>query len=341
MRAVGFAILGTGLFAARVAPLVSRAAGCRLVAVASRERARAAEFIARLGLEGVMACRDRDLEAIDAIDAVHVMVPNHRHVEWSLRMLAAGKHVLGEKPFTPREDEARRVVEEAERAGRVFAEGFMYLWHPQSERLAWLGRAGDDAANPIGKLKRVRAMYCSPNRSWRSLRTRLRRDMRGGAMMDLGCYCVSIARHVTGEEPGEDAGVRGRARLALPWIPGVAADKGAEFGWTFPSGVKFEGACGFDRALEVLLELEGERGIVRTEFPFAPPRDRAVLRYTRADGRGMIEEVIENGGDRFVNQYEGFARVVRGESEARASGAWVVAQARAMERVLGAMGLGW
>lgn len=331
-----WAILGTGVFASKVAPILAAIPGCAVVAVASRRRDRAAEFIQRHGLTGAVPCLDTDLPALDIADAVHIILPNHLHVPWSLRLLEAGKHILCEKPFTPFADEARQVTDTARRVGRVFAEGFMYLHHPQTHRLMQLGRERDDPDNPIGPLRRVRAFYRSTNRDPASLATRLRHSMRGGSIMDLGCYCISFARAVTGEEPSE---VRATARRNFPWLPGLSVDRSAEFSMRFPSGVEFEGASAFDAPLEVFVELEGERGRVRTGWPWSPPADRATLNFTRPDGRGTIEETIEHGGDRFANQYARFARAIKGETDAVPSLDWTVAQAAAMERVLAAAGV--
>ncbi len=333
---VRWAILGTGVFAAKVAPILAKVPGCAIAAVASRRRDRAAAFIQRHGLTGAIPCLDRDLEALDIVDAVHIIVPNHEHVPWSLRLLQAQKHVLCEKPFTPFAAEARQVTDAARRADRVFAEGFMYLHHPQTHRLIQLGRERDNPDNPIGPLRRVRAFYRSTNRDPASLATRLRHSMRGGSIMDLGCYCISFARAVTGEEPAE---VRASARRHFPWLPGLSVDRSAKFSMRFPSGVEFEGASAFDAPLEVFVELEGERGRVRTGWPWSPPGDRAILNFTRPDGRGTIEESIDHGGDRFANQYTRFARTVRGEAVLWPDHEWTVAQAAAMERVLDAAGV--
>jgi predicted dehydrogenase len=125
------------------------------------------------------------------VDAVYVALPNALHMEWATRALEAGKHVLCEKPLSPRPDEVAQAFDAAERAGRTLAEAFMYRYHP-STRLAQ--RLVDDGA--IGTLRAVKSTL-----SYTQIGDdpRLHRALDGGSLLDLGCYCVSATRLFAGE----------------------------------------------------------------------------------------------------------------------------------------------
>ena len=162
-----------------------------VVAVASREPERARAYAAEHGLERWHGGYEA-LLADPEVDAVYVSLPNSLHVEWSIRALEAGKHVLCEKPLTRRPEEAERAFDAAERAGRVLMEAFMWRHHPQTKRLAEL--VAEDA---IGELRLVRAEFGFSLKELANIR--LRPDLDGGALMDVGCYCVSAARLLAGE----------------------------------------------------------------------------------------------------------------------------------------------
>ena len=190
----------------------------QVVAVASRDSDRAAAYAAEHGIERAHGSYD-DLLADPEIDAVYVPLPNSLHVEWSIRALEAGKHVLCEKPLTRRPQEAEAAFDAAERAGRVLMEGFMWRHSPQTARLRALLDAG-----AVGDVRLVRASFSFPERAAEDVR--LQGSLDGGALMDVGCYCVSGLRLATGAEPvavsgrqvpgGDGVDVRFAATLAFP-----------------------------------------------------------------------------------------------------------------------------
>jgi xylose dehydrogenase (NAD/NADP) len=157
----------------------------RFVAVASRDAARARRFAAELGLEASFGSYEA-LLASDLVDAVYVALPVSMHTEWTLRALQAGKHVLCEKPFATGPADAARCCDAAEAAGRVVVEGFMWRHHPQTVLARRLLAEG-----AIGRLATIRAaltVAVPPGDIRRSP------ALGGGALYDLGCYCVSAAR---------------------------------------------------------------------------------------------------------------------------------------------------
>ncbi len=125
-----------------------------------------------------------------ALDAVYIPLPNHLHCEWTLKALAAGKHVLCEKPLACNAGEARRMADAAEKAGLLLMEAFMYRFHPRTQRIKQLVSDG-----AIGEPRLVRASFCfsmDPVTLADPGNPRLRPDTGGGALLDVGCYGVSV-----------------------------------------------------------------------------------------------------------------------------------------------------
>ncbi|MDH4178076.1 MAG: Gfo/Idh/MocA family oxidoreductase, partial [Thermoleophilia bacterium] len=162
-----------------------------VAAVGSRDRDRAESYAATNGIpraHGSYAA----LLADDGVDAVYVSLPNGMHHEWTMRALAAGKHVLCEKPYTRRPAEVDEAFATAESAGLVLMEAFMYRHHPQTREIERLVREG-----AIGAPIAVLATFTFPLGDLTDVRAQPQLD--GGALMDVGCYCVSGARLVAGE----------------------------------------------------------------------------------------------------------------------------------------------
>ncbi len=205
------AVLRIGVLgAARIAPLAlvrpARAVpDVRVAAVAARDRGRAASFARR---HGVARVHDSyaDLVADPDLDAVYVPLPNGLHAEWTLAALAAGKHVLCEKPLTANADEARQVADAARAAGLVVMEAFHYRYHP-------LMRRALDLVATLGPLRHVDTRFCFPLPVFRDIRYRY--DLAGGASMDTGCYAVHALRTLAGAEPEV---VSARATLRSPQV---------------------------------------------------------------------------------------------------------------------------
>src|SRR2546421_10800716 len=133
------------------------------------------------------------------IEAVYISLPNTLHCEWSIRALEAGKHVLCEKPLSRHPDEVAAAFDAAERTGRLLMEAFMYRHHPQTARLVELVREG-----AVGELRLVRSTFSYALFDERNIR--LRTDLEGGALMDVGWYNVSGARLPRGEPGRGDGG---------------------------------------------------------------------------------------------------------------------------------------
>ncbi len=170
---------------------VAQSGRSEVLAVASRDRGRADRYASKRGIERAYDSYDALLGDPD-IDAVYISLPNSLHLEWTRRALEAGKHVLCEKPLSRREADVRAAFDLAERHDRLLMEAFMYRHHPQTARVVELVEAG-----AIGRLRLIRAAFSFHVDDPADVR--LSADLDGGALMDVGCYCVSAARLLAGE----------------------------------------------------------------------------------------------------------------------------------------------
>jgi predicted dehydrogenase len=195
MQPVRWGVLGAAKFAKDfMAPAIHAAEGAELAALATSDPAKAEGF--RAFCPGLRVHDSYDaLLADPAIDAVYIPLPNHLHVDWTLKALAAGKHVLTEKPIALRADQIDRIIAARDAAGLLAAEAFMIVHHPQWQRAReWL------AAGEIGTLRHVDAAF-SYNNAAEPGNIRNRPDTGGGSLRDIGVYTLGSMRFVTGAEP--------------------------------------------------------------------------------------------------------------------------------------------
>jgi xylose dehydrogenase (NAD/NADP) len=254
---VRWGILGPGRIAPRLVRAVAANARGELVAVASRDADRAAAFAARHGIPRSFGAYDA-LLASPEVDAVYVSLPNHLHAEWTVRALEAGKHVLCEKPLALRVEDVDAIAEAAERAGRIAMEAFMYLHHPQTLRVVELARDGT-----LGRLEVVNGTFSffltHPGDP------RVDPAMGGGSLWDVGCYPVSFARRIAGEEPDR---VNALARFD---------ERGVDRTFTgqlrFPSGLLAQFDSGFAAPERQRIEIVGGDATLVVDSPFLPEPD--------------------------------------------------------------------
>jgi predicted dehydrogenase len=277
----------------------------RVVAVASRDQVRAEEYARERGLDRAYGSYEALLED-DEIDVVYNSLPNSLHVEWSVRALEAGKHVLCEKPMDRRVDAVERAFDTAERKERLLMEAFMYRHHPQSKKAAELVRSG-----AIGELRQLRSLFSFTLADEADVR--LIPELDGGALMDLGCYCISMQRLLAGEPEL----VFGRQRLG-----GRGVDVGFVGVLQFPGEVFGEFHCGFDLPEGNGLEAIGSKGKLVVPDPV-----RCRDPHVEVDGERIDVEDV----DRYYLQVENFSAAVRGEAEPLLGRADALGQVRAIE----------
>jgi xylose dehydrogenase (NAD/NADP) len=182
-------LLSTANINRRVLEGARLADGNEVVAVGSRDRSRAEAFARKHSIARAHGSYD-ELLADEGVDAVYIPLPNSLHHEWTLRSLAAGKHVLCEKPYTRHPAEVEEAFDLAERNGLVLSEAFMWRHNPQTKRFIEL-------LPEIGELQTIRATFGFSLHAEKDVR--LAPELDGGALMDVGCYCVSGARLLAGE----------------------------------------------------------------------------------------------------------------------------------------------
>ncbi len=281
-----------------------------IVAIGSRDSERAEVQARSLGVQRTHGSYE-ELLADPDLDAVYIALPNSLHVEWSVRALEAGKHVLCEKPLSRRPEDVERAFGVAERRGLVLAEAFMWRHHPQARRLVEL-------LDQIGELRLIRASFSfrlagSGTRD-RTNDIRLSAALDGGALMDVGCYCVSAARLLAGEP---------LAVKAQQVTGGDGVDVRLTGLLRFAGDVLATIDCGLDLAARDELEVTGTEGVIWLDDPWHSRSP--VIELRRVDG---LERVEVEHRDPYACELEDFAAAVAGERAHRFGREDAVAQAR-------------
>jgi len=268
-----------------------------VTAVAARDRSRAEEFARHWHIPTV---RDDYGSVVDDPDvgAVYIPLPNSLHAPWTLKAIAAGKHVLCEKPFTSNAAEARAVAEAAAGTGLTVMEAFHYRYHPLMARA--LGLIADGA---IGVVRQVRASLCFPLPRFGDIRYQL--DLAGGATMDAGCYAVHCARQLGAGAGGEPEVVSARATLRSPGV-----DRAMTAELRFPNGATGRIACSMwsRRLLSVTARAVGDEGELRITNFVAPQYWHRLS--VRTSNRRWHERVP--GEPTYTCQLRAFVAAVRG-----------------------------
>jgi xylose dehydrogenase (NAD/NADP) len=306
---VRFGFLSTARINRRLLAAADKTDAAQVVAVASRRPDRAEAYAVEHGIPRAHGSYERLLEDPE-VDAIYISLPNSLHVEWSVRALAAGKHVLCEKPLTRNPHEAEEAFAAAERAGLVLMEAFMWRHSPQTAKLLQLVQGG-----VIGQLQLVRATFSFPVEGRRNIR--LDPALEGGALMDVGTYCVSAARLLAGEpervygeqvigDTGVDVLFAGVLRFARGVVGGIDA------------GMELPRRDG--------LEAVGSEGSLVIPDPWLARR--LVLHLGRGESR---EEIALPPADPYRLELENMCAAIRGDAEQLVGRDDSIGQARALE----------
>jgi len=308
MTALRWGLLST----ARINDALLGAGNADVVAVASRDAERARAYAEAKGIRRAHGSYEALLADPD-VDVVYISLPNALHLLWAERALAAGKHVLCEKPLSRRVADVEHAFDVAEAHGRVLTEGFMWRHHPQ---VAEARRLIADGA--IGRLRLIHAEFAGPIAAAGD--PRLLRALEGGALMDVGCYCVSGARTLAGGEPTAVAAQRianeDDVDLALTGLLRFADDD-----------VLASFDCAFFGPDRYSLEATGDDGRLRLTDPwhaYAP-----VLELTRADA--STERIELEPTNHYALQVADVEAAARGERTPLLGRADALGQARAIE----------
>ena len=288
MEPLRIGVLGAARIAENAIVTPARLTGARLVAVAARDRGRAETFAATYGVERVLDTY-ADVVNDPEVEAVYNPLANALHGPWNMAAIAAGKHVLSEKPFASNAVEAAEVGEAGKRAGLIVTEGFHYLYHPVTRRLHELLGSGE-----LGDLEHVEVVMNVPAPP--PTDPRWSHELAGGALMDLGCYSLHAHRVLAPWAGGPPAlaGARGSERAGLPGV-----DEWVDVDLVFPSGATGLARCNMDAAdREFSYRIVGTRGEATVANFCLPNLDDRLIVKTAAGER------VEHLGTRSTYTYQ-------------------------------------
>ena len=308
-NAVKWGIISTADINRKVIPGAHASPKVDLVAVASRDQARADAYAKTWEIERAYGTYDALLEDPD-IEAVYISLPNNLHVPCTIQALDAGKHVLCEKPLSRNADEVESAFDAADRVGRLLSEAFMYRHNPQTKRVKDLVVSG-----AIGELRLVRSTFSYSLYDEENIR--LRTDVDGGALMDVGCYTVSGSRLFAGE-PTRVFGEAWFGPSNTDWV----------FGGTmrFPNNVIATFDCGTAMPNRDELEVIGSEGSLFLDDPWHCTVPVIEHRYDEKVERIELEPV-----DSYRLELENVSDAIRGEGELLLGREDAVGQALALE----------
>lgn len=259
-------ILGTGNIARQFCAGMAESERGIVAAVGSRDLATARAFAETYGIPAAFGSYEALIGAGE-VDAVYLTLPNSLHCQWTIAALRAGKHVLCEKPIASSAAEAQAMFDAAEHAGRVLVEAFMYRSHPLTLAVEQAVRAG-----AIGELRLIRTSFC-----FRTLRLtgniRFDRALAGGALMDVGCYCVNFSRFFAGAEPKI---IQATGKMHESGVDELAAGI-----MLFPGAICASFACGMRVQADNTAQLCGSEGFIEIPIPWKPPPREAIWRIGR------------------------------------------------------------
>lgn len=315
---VRWGVLGTADIAQRaVIPALQASDGSVVTAIASRDSRRALQAADRFGLSTAHGSYDA-LVADPNVDAVYIPLPNSLHVPWALKAVAAGKHVLCEKPLATSTAEIETLWQAADAAGLLVMEALMYQYHPQSKKVVEIIRSGT-----LGVIQLVAASFTYALGSEDDVR--LNRQLGGGVLWDVGTYCVHVARTAFNAEPFLAAGM-GQF--------GQQSDVDEAFAGLlrFRDGLATFG-CSLRSPRTQSYTITGSEGSLTCPMPFAPGVDdrSIVINSGRTREDSTVEVVSIEGADQYRLMAEHFVGRLR---EPDANGNAHLAEARANAKVL-------
>ena len=301
-RKVSWGVLGVAKIGVeKVIPAMQLGAVSSVDAIASRDIAKAKDAAGRLGIAKAYGSYE-ELLADPTIEAIYNPLPNELHIPWTLRALAAGKHVLCEKPIALNADEAKALVAARDRSGKQVAEAFMVRFHPQWRRAHELAQSG-----AIGQLRAIQTFFSYHLLDPTNIRNK---PPGGGALYDIGCYAILTARYIFGAEPTRIIG-------ALDVDPVMGTDRLTSALMEFPGGRHLTFTCATQASAHQRVTISGDKGRIEIAIPFNAPPDRPtrITIDTGADlfGGGARTEEFPTC-DQYTLQGDAFSRAVLGET---------------------------
>jgi len=277
----------------KVLPAMQQGELCEITAISSRDLDRAKDAAEPLGIPKAYGSYE-DVLADPDVDAIYNPLPNHMHVEWSIKALEAGKHVLCEKPIALSAEDGQRLVEAGRQHPHLkLMEAFMYRHHPRWHQARELLAAGE-----IGELRVVESHFSYINMDPQNIRNRL--DVGGGALMDIGCYPISASRWLFGSEPT-------RALSLVERDPEFGTDRFSSAILDFESG-RATLTCATQMNRFQWINIIGTTGRISLDIPYTAWPDKPCRLWIQRDLE--IEEIVCEPVDQYTLQGDAFSRAI-------------------------------
>jgi predicted dehydrogenase len=282
----------------KVIPAMQLGRYCEITAIASRNLDRAQAAARQLGIPKAYGSYE-ELLADPDIDAIYNPLPNHLHVPWSLKAMEAGKHVLCEKPIGLTSAEGQKLLDAARRRPELkVMEAFMYRHHPQWQRAQRLISEGK-----IGELRTIQSFFSYYNVDPGNIRNVA--EIGGGALMDIGCYCISLSRFIFGAEPRRVLGI-------VEYDPQFQVDRLTSGILDFGRGTSTF-TCSTQLTPYQRVNIYGTEGRVEIEIPFNAPPDRPCKMWHQHGSE--IEEIVLDICDQYTIQGDRFSQAVLNDTD--------------------------
>lgn len=301
---VSWGVIGTAKIAMRkVIPAMMQSQLSRVDAIASRSPSRASEAAEQLGVSKSYGSYE-DLLADPDIEAVYIPLPNHLHLEWTLASAEAGKHVLCEKPLSTSIGDVKAMIEACDEAGVKLMEAFMYRLHPM-----WVEVRRMIDTGLIGEPLAIQTFFSYHNVDPENIRNVP--EFGGGALFDIGCYAINVARMIFGSEPtGIKSVVRRDPRFGTDAVTSAVLDFDGRHS-TFICSTQLEE----DQRVSIV----GPEGRLVVEIPFNIPPDRSTRILHFSGGEPPVAPGVEireiPGADQYGVQADAFSRAIRLDTE--------------------------
>jgi predicted dehydrogenase len=303
-RKVRWGIVSTaGIGMNYVNPAIMGSPHSEVVAIASRDKAKAEAALRQLGITGGRAYGSyEELLADPNVDAIYNPLPNHLHVPITMAAARAGKHVLCEKPIAITAEEAMELRQAPKDI--IIAEAFMVRHHPQWQRARDIIRSGE-----LGRVHLVRGVFLYFNDDPQNVRNLV--DIGGGGLLDIGCYCVIAGRYLFEAEPQ-------RVVALVDRDPAFRTDRLASVIADFGDGRQLTFVCGTQSAGRQSVEAFGPKGSLEIVIPFnAPLGQKTALLVGNSFDRNLNRREILPEVDQYTAEAEDFALAVLGQTEPR------------------------
>lgn len=276
MSKLKWGIIGTGMIAKNYARSMGASETGQLFAVGSRSQGGADAFGDMFNISHRYSSYDA-LLADKEVDAVYIALPNHLHLEWAVKAAKAGKHILCEKPLTVNASEAEEMIGKIKKAGVFMMEAFMYRCHPQTAKLIQLIRDG-----AIGDVRIIQASFCynlgDDENAYSNIR--LRKDVCGGSIMDVGCYTISMARLIAGAALGALKPAEPESLCGVAYIGRGGVDDWSGAVARFPNGIVANLLCGARISVQTKVHIWGSKGDIEVPVPWNPRRGKIILKQS-------------------------------------------------------------